>query len=154
MGGRPDPGDRPAPSPADPYHLSYEAEMYAAIPRRAPLAVHFYPRALGLGTSGIASEWHNIKRIAAGRPIWVTEVGFAESQYGARGQARLTTRAYRYLASHGAWAIIVYRLQDADDRGNAWLSSLGMLTTSGHRKPAYHALRRTVRRIAGSRPSR
>lgn len=133
----------PAASPGDPDSLRYTRRLYRRLAVAIPMGLHLYPRSQ-VRHRGIRRDWRAARAIAGERPIWVTEVGFAESEYGAQGQAEQAARAYRYLSHHGAHAIIYHRLRDADVLGIPWLSSLGVIGADGTRKPAYRALRRAV----------
>ena len=87
--------------------------------------------------------------VADGRPIWVTEIGFAESQFGPEGQAQRSADALRFLARSGAHAVIFHCLRDTAGTDSAWLGSLGVLTADGAAKPVYEALRRAISRLTG-----
>lgn len=133
----------PAASPGNPDSLHYTRRLYRRLSAAVPMGLHLYPRSQ-VRRRGIHPDWRAARAIASERAIWVTEVGFAESDYGAQGQAEQAAGAYRFLVRHGARAIIYHRLRDADVSGIPWLSSLGVLGTDGTRKPAYRALRRVV----------
>ncbi len=134
----------PAASPGNPESLHYTRRLYRGISAGVPMGLHLYPRSSQVRTRGIHPDWRAARAIAGERAIWVTEVGFAESEYGAQGQAEQAAGAYRFLSRHGARAIIYHRLRDEYVYGAPWLSSLGVLGTDGARKPAYRALRRAV----------
>lgn len=133
----------PALSPSQRHMHTYLVRMYRRIPSAMPMAVHLYPRATRR-TRDLRDEWRRSQAVAGDREVWVTEVGFAESQYGPLGQARRMVAAYRFLRNRGARAIIVHRLQDAVGEGNPWQATLGVLSASGKKKPVYRALRRVV----------
>ena len=135
----------PSPSPADDHTFNYLSQSYRQIDSSVPLAVNLYPRSL-VSTRGLRPDWRNTRAIARrdDRPIWVTEIGYAASEYGARGQAKALSWAYRYLARHEAKAIIVHRLLDPGGFDD-WQSTLGILRVDGSRTPAYRALKRAVR---------
>lgn len=135
----------PAASPGDARHLPYTRRMYRHINRHVPLGVNFYPRSV-VSLRGLVEDWPTVREIARKRQIWVTEIGFASSEYGRAGQARRAAHAYRFLARRGAHAIIFHRLLDVHIEGSRWLSSLGMLDAHGNPKPAFAALRRAIRR--------
>lgn len=135
----------PAGSPGNPAQFRYTRHVYERLSRRIPMALHLYPRSHLRGVS-LAEDWKRAKRIARGRAVWVTEIGFADSQYGLGGQARLVSSSYRFLYEHHARAIVFHRLRDVDVSWNEWLSSLGVLAFDGTPKPAYAALARAVRR--------
>jgi hypothetical protein len=99
-----------------------------------------------VSTRSIGTDWRDVHEIAGRRQIWVTEIGFASSEFGQRGQASKAVLAYRFLDDHGAHAIIFHRLLDVRVAGSPWLSSLGLLDPDGTPKPAFHALRRAVSR--------
>lgn len=133
----------PAASPGDAAHLPYTRHMYRHINPHVPLAVNFYPRSV-VSVRGLQDDWPDVREIAGPRPVWVTEIGFSSSEYGTDGQASRAAAAYDFLTRKGAHAIIFHRLLDVPVAGSPWLSSLGMLTADGIRKPAYKALRRAV----------
>lgn len=134
----------PAAGPAEPRQWNYLENVYRQLPETIPMAVHLYPRSGFFAGGGLEDYWRRAERIAGGRPVWVTEVGFAESEYGADGQARKSVRALVALARAGARAVIVHRLRDEHFAWSAWLSSLGVLAADGAPKPAYEALRRAA----------
>lgn len=133
----------PAASPADPNSIRYTRQAYALIDRRIPVAVHLYPRS-PLVPDGYRSDWRKARKIAGERPLWVTELGYASSSFGARGQARALARTYQYLARNGADVIVVHSLVDAEIEDSPWLSSMGLLRADGSPKPAYRSLRRVA----------
>lgn len=133
----------PAASPGDAKHLPYTRRMYRHINRHVPLAVNFYPRSV-VAQRSIGTDWRYTRDIARHRRIWVTEIGFASSEFGKRGQAAKAVMAYRFLADHGAHAVIFHRLVDVPVAGSPWLSSLGLLDADGQPKPAFTALTNAV----------
>lgn len=133
----------PAASPGDARHLPYTRQMYRHINRHVPLAVNFYPRSV-VAQRSIGTDWRYTRDIAGHRRIWVTEIGFASSEFGDRGQAAKAVMAYRFLADHGAHAVIFHRLVDVPVAGSPWLSSLGLLDADGQPKPAFTALTNAV----------
>jgi hypothetical protein len=133
----------PAASPGKPDYLGYTARAYRHIDRRVALAIHLYPRSV-FRAQRLDEDWGRVQRIAGRRQIWVTEIGFSVYEFGAAGQARHSVAAYRFLASHGAHAVIFHSLQDQVETDNDWLATLGVVHADGVRKPAYHALRRAV----------
>jgi hypothetical protein len=135
----------PAASPGDAHHLPYTRRMYRHINRHVPVAVNFYPRSV-VSARSIGTDWRDVREIAGHRQIWVTEIGFSSSQFGARGQAAKAVLAYDFLDDHGAHAIIFHRLVDVPVAGSPWLSSLGLLDSDGQPKPAFLALTNAVRR--------
>lgn len=136
----------PAPSPGDDDWLSYLSQLYDEIDPRVPLAANVYPRS-AVRARGLKSDWRHIRRIARRdhRKVWVTEIGFAASDYGQRGQARAASWAYRYLARHGAKTVIFHRLIDPKVQ-HSWATTLGMMRADGSRRPVFRALAKTVRR--------
>ncbi len=135
----------PAPSPGDPDHLAYTRRLYRHVDRMVPLGVNFYPRSV-INLRSLTDDWPEIAEVAGRRQIWVTEIGFASSEYGRRGQARRAARAYGFLTRGGAHAIIFHRLLDVRVEDSRWLSSLGLLDRHAKPKPAYKALRRAIRK--------
>jgi hypothetical protein len=133
----------PAASPGKPDYLGYTARAYRRIDRRVPLAINVYPRSV-FRAQHLDEDWRRAERIAGDRPIWVTEIGFSTWEFGAGGQARESVAAYRFLAEHGARAIIFHCLQDPEETDNDWLNTLGLLSVDGQPKPAFRALRRVV----------
>jgi glycosyl hydrolase family 42 (putative beta-galactosidase) len=133
----------PAASPGDARHLPYTRRMYRHINRHVPLAVNFYPRSV-VAQRSIGTDWRYTRDIAGHRRIWVTEIGFASSEYGDSGQAAKAVMAYRFLDKHGAHAVIFHRLVDVPVAGSPWLSSLGLLDADGQPKPAFTALTNAV----------
>lgn len=133
----------PGASPANPRGLRYTRRAYRRIDRGVPMAMHFYPRS-PVAPDGYRPDWRKARKIARGRPIWVTEVGYASSSYGLDGQARELAATYRFLAGHGASVIIVHRLRDVPSHDSPWLSSMGLLDQEGAPKPAYGALQRVA----------
>jgi hypothetical protein len=136
----------PAASPGKADYLGYTARAYRHINRHVPLAINMYPRS-PFRALRIADDWGRIERIAGRRPIWVTEIGFATYNFGVGGQARESVSAYRFLAEHGARAIIFFCLQDPANEKNEWLGTLGLLSADGQPKPAFRALRRVAARF-------
>jgi hypothetical protein len=134
----------PGASPGGGGNLPYTRRLYRKVNRHVPLAVNFYPRSV-ISLRGLGDDWPEVREIAGKRQVWVTEIGFSSSEFGRRGQARLATDAYRFLARRGARAIIFHRLLDVHVEDSRWLSSLGLLDAEGRPKPAYRALRRAVR---------
>lgn len=134
----------PASSPGNPAQAVYTRRIYRRLPRDVPMAVHLYPRD-GRRAMRLRHDWRQSRAIAGSRQVWVTEVGFAEAEYGPRGQARRIVAAYRFLHRRRAEAIIYHRLRDAEASWNDWLGSLGILAVDGTPKPAYRALTRVVR---------
>jgi hypothetical protein len=134
----------PGASPGGGANLSYTRRLYRKVNRHIPLAINFYPRSV-VSLRGLEEDWPEVREIAGKRQVWVTEIGFSSSEFGQRGQARLAADAYRFLARHGARAIIFHRLLDVHVAGSRWLSSLGLLDSTGEPKPAYRALRRVIR---------
>ena len=137
----------PAPSPGDGY-LRYATRMERRLDPGTPIAANFYPRSV-VSTHSLDVDWPRVRRIAGGREIWVTEVGFASSEYGRQGQARRAGHALRFLARHGARAIIFHRLMDQADAPSSWLGTLGVLGVEGREKPAFRALARAVVGLLG-----
>ena len=135
----------PAASPGDARHLPYTRRMYRHINRHVPLAVNFYPRSV-VAQRSIGTDWGFTRDIAGHRRIWVTEIGFASSEFGDRGQAAKAVMAYRFLDQHGAHAVIFHRLVDVPVAGSPWLSSLGLIDADGQPKPAFTALTNAVQR--------
>jgi hypothetical protein len=133
----------PAASPGGIDYMRYTAAAYRQIRPEVPLALNIYPRSV-ISAGQIGEDWRRAERIAGRRPIWVTEIGFSTSEFGPRGQAWHTAAAYRYLARHGARAIIFHCLQDSPTAPSPWLGTLGVLRSDGARKPAYRALRKAV----------
>jgi hypothetical protein len=139
----------PSPSPADDRWLGYLKRTYRRTAPGVPLAVNLYPRSQ-FREQGLRVDWKRAVRLAErqGRRAWVTEIGFAASQYGAQGQAEAVSWAYDYLARHHARAIIVHRLIDTAVNSDAWHATLAVLRPDGSPTPAYVALRHVVRREA------
>jgi hypothetical protein len=135
----------PGASPGGGTNLPYTRRLYRKVNRHVPLAVNFYPRSV-ISLRGLGKDWPIVREIAGKRQVWVTEIGFSSSEFGRRGQARLAADAYRFLARHGARAIVFHRLVDVPVAGSSWLSSLGLLDSAGKPKPAFRALRRVVRK--------
>lgn len=135
----------PGASPGGGANLSYTRRLYRKVNRNVPLAVNFYPRSV-VSLRGLEEDWPIVREIADERQIWVTEIGFSSSEFGRRGQATLAAGAYRFLARRDARAIIFHRLLDVPVEDSRWLSSLGLLDSAGQPKPAYHALRRAIRK--------
>jgi hypothetical protein len=133
----------PSASPSGPAYLRYTDRAYRSINRHVPLAVNLYPRSI-YRKRQLGDDWARAQEIAGGRAVWVTEIGYSTSEFGAAGQARRTASAYRFLADHGARAIIVHCLQDHPTPQSEWLSSLGLLHADGTPKPAYRALREAI----------
>jgi len=133
----------PAASPGRPDYLGYTARAYRRIDRRVPMALNLYPRSV-FRAQHLGEDWRRAAHIAGDRQIWVTEIGFSTWEFGAGGQARESVSAYRFLAEHGARAIIFHCLQDPADTDNDWLGTLGLLSTDGQPKPAFRALRRVA----------
>jgi hypothetical protein len=138
----------PAAAPSDDGTRRYLAELYARLPRSVPMAIHIYPRT-SFAVRSLGTYWRQAERIAGERPIWVTEIGFAESQFGPEGQAQRSADALRFLARSGAHAVIFHCLRDTTGTDSAWLGSLGALTADGTAKPVYDALRRAVSQLTG-----
>jgi hypothetical protein len=139
----------PAASPAATDDWRYVRRTYAAVPPDVPMSVHLYPRE-ARPDLGLVRDWRHARRIADGRRIWVTEAGFAASQYGLEGQAAIAAGALTFLDRRGARAVIIHRLRDQNEFQSAFLGSLGVIDEHGVRKPAFHALRQTVRRLSGA----
>jgi len=133
----------PAASPGKSDYLGYTARAYRDINPHVPLAVNIYPRSV-FRALRLEDDWGRIRRIAGRRPIWVTEIGFSTYEFGPKGQARESASAYRFLAEHGARAIIFHCLQDPSNTANEWLGTLGLLNADGQPKPAFAALRRVA----------
>lgn len=129
-----------AEAPVDSHSLRYTERAYRRTDPSVPMALHLYPRS-PVNPEGYRGVWRRAQELARKRALWVTEVGYATSSYGARGQASALARTYRFLAREGAAAIIVHRLRDSKIQDNPWLSSLGLLRADGSPKPAYEALR-------------
>jgi len=129
-----------AEAPVDTHALRYTKRAYRLTDPSVPMALHLYPRS-PIHANGYRGAWRRAQELARKRPLWVTEVGYASSSYGARGQASALASTYRFLAREGAAAIIVHRLRDSEIQANPWLSSLGLLRENGSPKPAFEALR-------------
>ncbi|MDX6583996.1 MAG: polysaccharide biosynthesis protein PslG [Solirubrobacterales bacterium] len=138
----------PAASPGYSDYLHYTALAYAQINRHVPMAVNLYPRSV-FRADKLQRDWRRARRIAGRRALWVTEIGFSAFEFGEGGQARKASSAYRFLARHGARAVIFHCLQDPANTDNNWLGTLGMLTAEGNRKPVYSAVRRVVATDSG-----
>jgi hypothetical protein len=134
----------PATAPGNSW-AGYLSTAYARIAPSVPLAVNLFPRERRYARQ-LRAAWRHVRRIAAreDRPIWITERGFAASDYGARVQARASAWAYAHLARSRARTIIFHRLIDPA-AGRSWQTTFGMMRVNGSRRPVFRRLARTVR---------
>ncbi len=89
----------------------------------------------------LSKDFKRVKKIAKGRPIWVTETGLASIQFGVQRQAKGSAQIYKILAGGNAEAIIFHRLIDPESPVNEWEDTLGALRVDLSPKPLYNRLR-------------
>jgi hypothetical protein len=120
-----------SPSPGDDAWRQYMRAVYSSISDPSiNVGVNLYPRrgrSLDRAMRRLSKDFQRVKKIARGRPIWVTETGLAAIQFGAKRQAKGSVQIYKILAGGNAEAIIFHRLIDPDDQINEWEDSLGAL---------------------------
>lgn len=134
-----------APSPGDDAWRQYMRAVYSSISDPSiAVGVNLYPRrgrSLKLAMRRLSKDFRRVKKIARGRPIWVTETGLASIQYGVHRQAKGSAQIYKILAGGNAKAIIFHRLIDPESPVNEWEDTLGALTVDQAPKPLYTTLR-------------
>ena len=125
------------------------------------VAVHPYSGSALGSLSQVRAVLRTIRRRGSGEELWVTEIGWASGGRPGqplvkdkRKQARLLRRTFsRFAAKDGRWNLggaFWYAWRDSV-RGEpvcAWCPRAGLISRSGHKKPAYRALRRV---LAGAR---
>jgi hypothetical protein len=133
-----------APSPGDGAWRQYLRAVYSSLDPSIEVGVNLYPRkgrSLDNATRRLSKDFHRVKKIARGRPIWVTETGLASIQFGVQRQAKGSAQIYKILAGGNAEAVIFHRLIDPSYAINEWENSLGALTADVQPKPLYNRLR-------------
>jgi len=108
------------------------------------VSINLYPRkgrSIVKALRRLSKDFRRAKKIADGRPVWVTETGLAGIQFGLRRQARGSALIYKLLAGGKARGIIFHRLADPDPPINEWENSLGAITVDDTPKPVYTRLR-------------
>jgi hypothetical protein len=133
-----------APSPGDDAWRQYLRAVYSSLDPSIEVGVNLYPRkgrSLKRATRRLSKDFKRVKKLADGRPIWVTETGLASIQFGAKRQAKGSAQIYKILSGGNAKAILFHRLIDPDYGINEWEDSLGALDPDGARTPLYNRLR-------------
>lgn len=133
-----------ATSPGDAAWRQYTRAIYASLDREIGVAANLYPRkgrSLRLAARRLSKDFRRVKKVARGRPIWITETGLAAIQFGLRRQAKGSAQIYKILAGGGAKGIIFHRLIDPDRPINEWEDTLGALTIDQRQKPLFKRLR-------------
>ena len=134
-----------APSPGDDAWRQYLRAVYSSLDPSIEVGVNLYPRkgrSLERAMRRLSKDFHRVKKLARGRPIWVTETGLASIQFGVKRQAKGSAQIYKILSGGNAEAVIFHRLIDPDDGINEWEDSLGALDRRwSSRTPLYKRLR-------------
>ena len=132
-----------APSPGDNAWRQYLRAVYSSLDPSIEVGVNLYPRkgrSLERAMRRLSKDFHRVKKLARGRPIWVTETGLASIQFGVKRQAKGSAQIYKILSGGNAEAVIFHRLIDPDYGINEWEDSLGALDFDGARTPLYNRL--------------
>jgi hypothetical protein len=145
---------------------SYARRMYAAGARRA--LDDFGLNAFSQEVSGLTAEVRLIRRLVdardPGRPIWLTEFGWATGgpdpilRVGNRGQAgriRVALDSFvRQRRALGVRGIVYYAWRDAATSPGVdnWTFHTGLNDVRFKPKPGFFAFRRTALALLGSRP--
>jgi hypothetical protein len=133
-----------APSPGDDAWRQYMRAVYSVLDPSIEVGVNLYPRkgrSVERAMRRMSKDFRRVKKIADGRPIWVTETGLASVQFGAKRQAKGSAQIYKILSGGGAKAIIFHRLIAPDYGINEWEDSLGAMTVEAQPTPMYKKLR-------------
>jgi hypothetical protein len=105
------------------------------------ISQHIYPRHLHGVARDMAMQWRTARRIANGRRLWVTELGILSTKVGERRQADILAHATMMIES----PVMVYSLVDHPEKFE-WTIGFGVMSHDFSPKPAYHALKQTIRR--------
>jgi hypothetical protein len=133
-----------SPSPGDDAWRQYLRAVYSSLDPTIDVGVNLYPRkgrSISRATRRLSKDFRRAKKIARGRPIWVTETGLAAVQFGVKRQAKGSAQIYKILSGGNAEAIIFHRLIDPDYGINEWEDSLGAITAEQQPMPLYKKLR-------------
>jgi hypothetical protein len=133
-----------APSPGDDAWRQYMRAVYSVLDPSIEVGVNLYPRkgrSVERAMRRLSKDFRRVKKIADGRPIWVTETGLASVQFGVKRQAKGSAQIYKILSGGGAKAIIFHRLIAPDAGINEWEDSLGAMTVDAQPTPMYKKLR-------------
>ena len=91
-----------APSPGDDAWRQYMRAVYSVLDPSIEVGVNLYPRkgrSVERAMRRLSKDFRRVKRIADGRPVWVTETGLASVQFGVKRQAKGSAQIYKILSA-------------------------------------------------------
>lgn len=119
----------------------YMGSLYPKIDPRVGLAANVYP--YGHLRQNLKHDLRTIRRIAAGREVWITETNVSRLVVPADRQARYVRAVYELARRHRFKAVIFHRLWSPYDREtNAWDAGLSALGCSGSPLSLYRQIGR------------
>lgn len=135
----------PAPYPNTVWRSYLHTMLHYTWPYDFAVGCHPYSRHRDWkkAVAGTVDLFKTTKETAAGKKVWVTEVGFSSGSMGVFSQAKACKDAFERLSDNGAQSIIWHRM--AADRNyqpdNEWEQGLGVCNPDWTKKPAFYALK-------------